>query len=632
MRPALAAILVLGLAAVLSASLPDFVRQSVPDYAEQGYVGHEACRACHVELYDRWAASAHARSTAPATPANLPPEMVRGERVEHAPSWSQFHREGDQVYVTTTGPEGTPRRYPVTHVVGPKRVSFFLTRMEDGRLQVLPSMYEVTTGKWFDYTQLIFGVPGVPYTEAPVVRPGEPSFWTGPIRSYDRTCGRCHTSGRRERLPEEPGLAWDPLPVDCEACHGPGKAHVEFWRNPPEKWAPDPLLDLSRLPRDRAQSVCLWCHMEAEVVRPDWRPGEDVFEALSPTLLDNVERVDAAGRPLELIYDGIPFLASPCAEAGKLNCVYCHDAHGTKHTADLVVPPDRTDSLCTACHLDIAADARAHAHHDLTKSGGQCVACHMPYLTIERGHGIVRDHTLGSPLLDLYGGRVAVDACTWCHTGGRGAPDDAPRLSPEEIRKAWKDWYPGAALRPSWVKAIAGGRAGEASALYPLVKVAADRGLPRYVRASAARLLGPYGSSALVYLMDFATDEDSLVRRAAAAALGGLVHEDADLTLRRLLEDPSLAVRGAAARAALAGYTRVQDNPRLLAAVIPVLAEEAEVVPQEDQRWFRLGAAREIAGDNAGALAAYERKLALDPYARLVRDAADALRKRLAGR
>ena len=43
-----------------------------------------------------------------------------------------------------------------------------------------------------------------------------------------------------------------------------------------------------------------------------------------------------------------------------------------------------------------------------------------------------------------------------------------------------------------------------------------------------------------------------------------------------------------------------------------------------------LGSARRIAGDDRGALEAYERKLQLDPAARLVREAVEAIRKRLA--
>ena len=83
------------------------------------------------------------------------------------------------------------------------------------------------------------------------------------------------------------------------------------------------------------------------------------------------------------------------------------------------------------------------------------------YWSLERGFGHVRDHTIGSPHPDLPGTEPATDACTWCHTGGRGAPDDAPILEPAAIREAFYEWYPGAKPRPGWVEAIAAGREAE---------------------------------------------------------------------------------------------------------------------------------------------------------------------------
>jgi len=599
--------------------------------AAGGYAGHESCRPCHIELYDAWAGSAHALSTRPATPDILPVEMREGREVVHAPGKSRFFRDGDRVFVETVGPDGEPGRWPVTHVVGPERMSFFLTRMDDGRLQVLPSMHDIPTGAWFDYSHLIFGVTGN-WDTPPIIRPGEPSFWTGPIRSYDRTCGRCHTSGRRVETELADGTLrreWDPLEIDCEACHGPSADHVAFWRDPPDSYVEDPIVKLDQIGRERAQHVCLWCHMEAEVVAEHWKPGDDVFEFLSPTLLDRRERIDAAGRPLELVYDGLPFLFSRCAEEGGLTCLTCHDAHGSMHKADLLTPPDETFTLCTGCHLDITAAPKAHTHHDMDKSGGRCVSCHMPFLKIERGHGVVRDHTIGSPLLDLEGDRVATDACTWCHTGARGAPEDAPILTKEAIREAWKRWYPDAKLRPEWVRAISGGRAGVESAFFPLVGIAGDDDQPKLVRASAAKLLDRYPDRNLPYLVNLLDDDDSLVRRAAAASLGSSRDPDSDQALLMALADPSLAVRGEAARSALAGWYRVQRNRTLLDAVLPVLEEEANAVPQEDSRWFRLGAARQIAGDVRGAIEAYEKKLGLNPYARLVEKTLADLRRQL---
>jgi predicted CXXCH cytochrome family protein len=603
-----------------------------PGYAA-GYRGAASCRPCHAKEYAEWTGSAHAKSTRVATAGNLPPEIVSGGVIEHPPGKSRFFRKGEQFFIETTGPDGEDHVYPITHVVGPVRMHMYLTRMENGRLQVLPILKDLPADEFFDYTDLIFGVPNSPHMKAPEVKPGEPSFWTGPIRAFDATCGRCHTSGRGTTVTMDDGSGprteWGPLPVDCEACHGPCAEHNEYWKRPRDELTGDPLVQYWSLTRDRQQSMCLWCHMEGEVIAADWRPGDDVFEFLTPTLLDEPERLDAAGRPRELVYDGLPFLFSRCAEEGGLTCVSCHDAHGSSHGSDLLTPTDRTFTLCQSCHQTIAANAKAHSHHDMTKSGGRCVSCHMPYLTIERGHGHVRDHTIGSPYPDLPGTEPATDACTWCHTGGRGAPKDAPILDSSSIRRAFFKWYPDAKVRPAWITAIAKGRERSSDGFEPLLAVARDRDNPRLVRASATKLLARYADQAGLYLIDLLDDEDSLVRRNAAWALSAVRMPDADLALLDALSDPSLAVRGAAARAALFGWERVRENRELLAAILPVLEEETKARPRDDQRWFRLGAARQILGDIEGAVVAYERKLALDPYAVYVRQTLERLRAAL---
>jgi cytochrome c-type biogenesis protein CcmH/NrfG len=112
-------------------------------------------------------------------------------------------------------------------------------------------------------------------------------------------------------------------------------------------------------------------------------------------------------------------------------------------------------------------------------------------------------------------------------------------------------------------------------------------------------------------------------------ALGGWDTSSATELLRGALEDPSPGVRARAARAALRGWRRVQADPDLLRAILPVLAAEAAAVPEDDVRWFRLGAAYEIAGDLEGAIDAYARKVALDPFAHTLRSYVEELRARV---
>ncbi|MHC4469373.1 MAG: cytochrome c3 family protein [Planctomycetota bacterium] len=611
-------------------------RAQSEDSPSGGYVGALACRECHPELHGAWAGSSHARTLREPTKESLPPEVLEGRRVAHRPGQSRFFAKDDRYFVETVGDSGEPEVFPLTHVVGVRRILMFLTRLPNGRLQVLPAMRDEGREEWFDYTHLIFGVPGADPAKPPVVRPGEPTFWTGMPRFFDARCARCHTSGWRSVDPGPDGVgprsAWRATGIDCETCHGPGERHAAYWSDePPADLEDDPMLVVGELARERAVALCLRCHMEAEVVDPDFRPGDDLFAHFDPTLLDDRERVDAAGRPLELIYDGLPFLASECAREGGLTCVSCHSPHGTDRRAQLSAPPGG-GALCAACHEDVVEGVAEHSFHEPFGSGGACVSCHMPFLTIERGHGAVTDHTIGIPRPSSAGERAATDACTWCHTAGRGAPAGAPGLSPRQIREAFASWWPDAKPRPSWGPVIAAGRRRDAGAKHALLSLVGDLAVPRVARASAARLLGELPGVVAKDLSPLASHPDTLVRRNAVAGLAGHHGELADGLLLRALVDDSPAVRGRAARAALLGWERVRENRSLREAVLAVLEEEAAAVPDDDRRWFRLGAARQIAGDLAGAIRAYERKLRLDPYASRVRQTVEKLRARLRAR
>jgi len=616
--------------AILVAAAVAASTASSADDAPATYAGSAACVKCHAAEFEKWRTSAHALSVRAATPETAPPEVVRGAAVVHAPGRTEFARDGKRLVANVPFDDGKNAPATVDFVVGLRRLTMLVTRLPDGRNQVLPSMREEPGGVWFDYTHLLFGPTGsAAATPAPVVKPGEPSYWTGPDRSFDARCARCHVSGYETR-PAPAGArgarsSWRALGVDCETCHGPASRHVASWRDAAPGAPAEPLAKLSALPAARALDVCLACHLEAEPLDATFRIGDDLLDHADPTLLDDAVRVDATGRPLELVYEGASFLASTCAAAGKLRCLDCHDAHGSPLRGALVAPAAKSSALCAKCHGDVVAEKTKHSRHAASSSVA-CVDCHMPLVTIERGHGAVHDHTIGTPR-PAKDGR---DACSHCHQEGRGAPPDAPHLDAARIESSFQELWPNAKERPVWAAALAAGREGRADAAASLRALAKDASAPRIVRASAARLLGRVGGDAAGELQFLASDRDSLVRRWALKGLASVESDDADRALLSALADPSRAVRVAAARASLEGFRRVQANDRLLAAAIPVLEEDALAVPEDHLRWFRLGSAKRIAGDDRGALDAFERKLQLDPAARLVRDVVEDLRRRLA--
>ncbi len=597
------------------------------------YAGTAACAECHKQEFTAWRDSSHAHSFERATDENMPPAVVKGEPAEHPPGTTNFQRDGKRYIAETLGPDGEPTPYELTYVAGRMRIRMFIATLPDGRLQVLPSMLEAPTGRWFDYTHLLFGGSSEDWDTPPVVAPGEASFWTGADRSWDARCSGCHTSGRRAAVPDADGngprSTWRALGIDCEECHGPGLAHTNAWRDLDPDAPGAALARLEKLPRVAATAVCTRCHMESEIISARFTIGDDLYDHADPTLLLDPERVDPSGRALELIYDGLPFSVSECANEGGLTCRDCHEPHGGKIRSQLRAKPGE-GGLCVRCHEDIGTDLPGHTRHKGSSSGTRCVSCHMPFVAVERHHGAVADHSISIPRINARGDRVAQDACTWCHTGGIGAPEDAPQLDKERVAASFAEWWPDPAPPAPWMEAIAAARLGEPDAVGQLVAVITDRDLAREIRASAVRLLARYPDDGADAILAATNDPESLVRRSAVTALAALPADVADAKLLEALTDDEPAVRFAAARASLLGWTRVRKNHKLLDAIIPVFEEETRIIPDDHKRWFRLGAARSLAGDKVGALAAYEMKLRLDPLAHAVRRQVERLREELA--
>jgi hypothetical protein len=175
--------------------------------------------------------------------------------------------------------------------------------------------------------------------------------------------------------------------------------------------------------------------------------------------------------------------------------------------------------------------------------------------------------------------------------------------------------------------AIASARLGTAGADALLGAVVDDRGAPRLVRASAARLLDRSGEAARAAAAreprpgHAGAPRRSRRRRVPQARL-------MDARLRAALDDRRAPCGRGRARDARRVGTRAGRRGRCSRRRLPVLEADAASVPDDDQRWFRLGAARELAGDVAGAIDAYARQVALDPFATNVRAHLARLRAR----
>jgi predicted CXXCH cytochrome family protein len=344
---------------------------------------------------------------------------------------------------------GQPERVAtVDRTVGSHRYQQYLTKIADTYWR-LPVAWSVADHRWFPMTSAFLFRDPDPAAAGGV--DGRPVFGGGDfdrhVTRWNDNCVFCHNVGPNPRFDPATGrfdTTTAELGIACEACHGPGAAHVGANADPFRRlwlWArsaADPtIVNPARLSPARAADVCGRCHGQrlAADVAPfmahgdPFVPGDDLAFTTEPLWRDTLvggapaafaPRFWADGTPRLTAYEYQGLLQSRCAQEGSLTCTTCHGMHEGEPRGQLRDGPRgaAADGMCTRCHTTLAdgAAATGHTHHEAASDGARCVGCHMPrvvygVLDVHRSHRI----EVPDPARAAAAGRP--DACTGCHVG-----------------------------------------------------------------------------------------------------------------------------------------------------------------------------------------------------------------------
>jgi predicted CXXCH cytochrome family protein len=308
------------------------------------------------------------------------------------------------------------------------------------------------------YERLMQTLPLVYLLEDQRWAPREEAFLRGPkdegrfITQWNHHCIRCHSTGGNPGLNLETGMLETRVGefgIACEACHGPGEAHVNWQRKlsemAPEQVAEavDPIVNPRKLDHRRSSQVCGQCHgvyvmrdefaMQSAFDGALFKPGEDLhatrYYIQYPTPDGPAERLEDLRRNprffQERWWDDGKILAggreytalsiTGCYQRGEISCLSCHTMHGSDPNDQLKRFPSE-NAQCTQCHREdqYTGNLAKHTFHRAESSGSDCLNCHMPHTTYALFKGI-RSHQIVSPSLEgtLVGG--APNACNLCH-------------------------------------------------------------------------------------------------------------------------------------------------------------------------------------------------------------------------
>lgn len=544
-------------AVVVGGVLWEARHDAAPAPPEAGFVGSDACRGCHPAAFEAWSHSFHARNGAPPSAASVVGDFEDANTYTYAGTASRMFREGDAWKMAYTDPRGETEVRTIDLVIGRARHQVYLTRLEDGRLQVLPTYWNVEEGRWRDAREGTVDGP----SPLPV---DHQQYWRNYGRTFQRGCLECHGSQPRkhyDRATQQYASTFDPA-INCEACHGPGAAHVAAWQALDGDAARGTLPDLVRLDLDGSIEACAPCHARKRVYAEGFAPGDDFYDFFAPHVWEP-GMFFADGRSSSLNYRWVDYMQNGCFRrtTRRMDCGFCHPPHGLESVKDATVT--QANAICTGCHVGHKTQLVEHTHHPPESEGSRCVECHMPPMPLDL-RMTVRDHTIGSPLPELTRDFGAPNACNGCH-------DDHDA---EWAQGYVEQWYGGDAHFEGYRARMRARAEVLSQALVhdapvpvaPLVAWLGDAGRTVVERASAAHFLrrAPTDPSATAALLAaVASDPHPLVRYAACDGLETHRTAEADAALRRALEDPRRIVRVRAYQALILRDPRVADEAAL---------------------------------------------------------------------
>lgn len=405
------------------------------------YVSAAGCLSCHPGHHASWHRTYHRTMTQVATP-----EAVLGDFDDHRVEYDNVEyllfRRGEEYWARMTpvqgGQRGISQDVQLVMTTGSHHYQVYWTgEGPDRRLTEFPLAWLKERSRWIPREAALIMPPQL--KQRAVV-------WNG-------VCIRCHSTHSQPRVTpqltsELVDTSSTDLGIACEACHGPGAAHVRANQDPLRRYAKhfagngdETIVNPARLTADRSAQACGQCHAIASFSpnRQDWQrghwndfqPGKDLDATRSiirpnskaslidleaqleqdPEFLrsyywkDNMVRV--SGRE----YNGL--IDSPCFQGGKFSCLSCHSMHASDPD-DQLASRMETDHACLQCHEDFRDKLAEHTHHAPDSAGSRCYNCHMPHTT----YGLlkaIRSHQVSSPSVETSVKTGRPNACNQCH-------------------------------------------------------------------------------------------------------------------------------------------------------------------------------------------------------------------------
>jgi Cytochrome c554 and c-prime len=340
-----------------------FQEQHAIDPRGEAYAGSEKCINCHQSISSSYAHTAHFLSTRVASETSV---------------MGKFSKDSNELFVNDS-------------------IRIMMEKRDSGLYQVLYINNKQITARRFD---LVMGaVKGQTYLswhdiglfQLPVSYISVLNRWTASPgfaladlkfnRSITKDCFECHSSFANR---DEHGLldfrenqnSWV-FNIDCERCHGPAAAHIQFHEaNPNEKQARF-MVSFKSLNRQQKIDLCAVCHSGNNNIllksRFAFKMGDSLTSYMLP--INNGNQLDVHGNQTQLLSQ------SKCFRMSNLECSTCHNTHINERGFVKVY-----NEHCQNCHSPGKHFCGMATDSNTAFIKNNCTRCHMP----AQASGVIR--------------------------------------------------------------------------------------------------------------------------------------------------------------------------------------------------------------------------------------------------
>ncbi len=378
--------------------------------SHDGYVGSKHCMKCHRENYEGWKSTLHPYKFQDATPEHVVGDFTLNNSFEADGHTIRMSRKGDEFFVTAVGPDGKEHTYQAKYVIGEFWKQLYVTEFPNGELHILPAMWIVDKQKWT-----------------------KTKYW--PKTIYQFSCTGCHNTGSQINYDDRSNTfktTWADKGVACEACHGPGKAHVEAASHGDDLFGT--IVNPAKIPdHRRAAMVCGACHNRGKSKDGKFGyPADYVPGGQLNFIFDEKPKLHPGDTSKANRQQYIDWKKSGHAREGVV-CWNCHFTHrrGEANRYQTRLPGNQ---LCRSCHQ--VENRGVHGIHSVNN----CIGCHMPALGKRGVKGDVHSHQFKViyPALSIKEGGVdkQPNSCNQCHYHKKDSPEHLQKVLDDVKKKA----------------------------------------------------------------------------------------------------------------------------------------------------------------------------------------------------